>query len=98
MRVFLMVVFLAGGLIRLWLDWQATLAEGYAFRFTSIGRAFAEGFPEVFYAMANALRGGPLQVLWDPVATTLLAAPLALVLLVLAGLLWITRARARVRG
>lgn len=98
MRVFLMVVFLGGALVRLWLDWQATLAQGYAFRFTSIGRAFAEGFPEVFFAISNVLRGGSLQFLWDPVATTVLAAPLALVLLVLAGLLWVTRGRARVRG
>jgi hypothetical protein len=98
MRVFLMVVFFAGGAARLWLDWQATLAQGYAFRFTSIGRAIAEAFPEVFFAVADALKGGPFRVLWDPVATTLLAAPFALVLLVLAGLLWVTRARARVRG
>lgn len=98
MRVFLMVVFLAGALWRGWLDWQATLGAGYAFRFTSIGRALADGFPEMFYAVANALKGGPLQILWDPVATTLMAMPLALTLLVISGLLFVTRSRARARG
>lgn len=98
MRVFLMVVLLGGALWRLRLDWEATLGAGYAFRFTSIGSAIAEAYPEVFFTMANALKGGPLDILWDPVATTLLAMPLALVLLVLSGGLWVTRSRARARG
>lgn len=98
MRVFLMVVFLAGAVWRGWLDWQATLGSGYAFRFTSIGRAFAEGYPEIFYAVANVLKGSPLDWMWDPVATTALAMPLALTLLVVAGLLWVTRSRAKARG
>lgn len=92
MRVLLAAVFLAAGLWRAWVDWQATIGEGYAFRMSSIGRVLEATWPDRYAAFVAGWQARGL--LWDPVGATLMALPLALVLLVIAVVLWITRPRA----
>jgi len=91
MRVVLAAVFLAAGLWRAWIDWQATIGAGYAYRLASVQTVLEATWPETtpeFVAGWEA-RG----LLWEPVGTTLMALPLALVLLVVATVLWVTRRR-----
>jgi hypothetical protein len=91
MRVLLAAVFLVAGLWRAWIDWQATIGEGYAFRMSSIGTVLEATWPERYAAFTEGWQARGL--LWDPVGATLMALPLALMLLVVAALLWVTRRR-----
>jgi len=76
-------------------DWQATIGEGYPYRMTSIGGALERADPERFAALVAAGEASGIPWLWSPVATTLLGLPLALVLFVAAGIVWMTRRRRR---
>lgn len=95
MRWLFVGLLVAAALWRGWIDWQATIGAGYPFRMTSIGRALEQTDPERFAALVAAGEASPIPWLWQPVATTLLALPLSLVLIVVAGVLWLTRRRQR---
>ncbi len=92
MRIVLVVLLAAAALWQAWIDWQATIGAGYAYRLTSIGAALERAAPERHAALVGTGEGG-LAWLWSPI----LALPLALTLLVLAGVIWLTRGR-RPRG
>jgi hypothetical protein len=81
---------LALALWRCWIDWRATIGEGYAYRLKSIGTVAEASFPETYRdltALASKLS------FWDPVGVTILSLPLALVLLAAAGMVWLLRRR-----
>lgn len=96
MRVALVILFFVAALWRAVIDWQATLAQGYAYRFDAIGEALAARWPEDFPAL---VRGAATRLpwAWDPVGAFLLSMPLAPVLALVAMSLWVTRNRGRSR-
>ena len=49
-RIILIILLLALGLWQAGADWQATIGEGYAYRFTNIGEALSEIWPDRFGA------------------------------------------------
>jgi hypothetical protein len=91
-RIALAALLLGAGLWRAALDWRATIGEGYAYRFTSIGRALEAALPDLHDRIAG-LAAGSDGAWWGPAVAGLLALPLALVLIGLAALLWLTRRR-----
>lgn len=98
MRLAIIIVLAAGALWRGYLDWQATIGEGYAFRLKSIGAVLSDLYPDAHDGLVRFLQNTGISWLWDPVATTILWLPLALVLAVPALLLVLTRSRGRGRG
>jgi hypothetical protein len=95
MRWLFALLLLAAALWRGWIDWQATIGAGYPFRMTSIGSALETAGPDRFAALVAAGEASTVPWIWDPLATTLLALPLSLLLFVAAGILWLTRRRRR---
>jgi hypothetical protein len=94
-RITLAFLLLLAAFWRGWTDWERTIGEGYAYRLTSIGGTWEQASPESHAATVAAWRAADIPYLWDPIGATLLALPLALVLVVLAALLWFTRRRRR---
>lgn len=76
-------------------DWRATIGQGYAYRLTSIGKALYDVLPDFTGNLVEGLQASGVPWLWDPIGETLLALPLALVLVVLAGLVWLSRRQRR---
>lgn len=95
MRWLFVILLLAAALWQGWADWQATIGAGYPYRMTSIGGALENADPERFAALVAAGEASTIPWLWSPVATTLLALPLALLLFAAAGVVWLTRRRRR---
>jgi hypothetical protein len=95
MRWVFAILLLAAGLWQGWVDWQATIGAGYPFRMTSIGGALERADPERFAALVAAGEASGINWLWDPMMTTLLALPLALLLFVAAGIVWFVRRKRR---
>lgn len=98
MRIIFMLAFLGTALWRAFLDWQATIGEGYAFRPKSIGAVLSDSFPTAHDAIVKFLQSTGISWLWDPVGTTILWLPLSLVLAVPGIILWFTGSRGRGRG
>jgi hypothetical protein len=98
MRLLIVVVLLALAAWRAWIDWQATIGEGYAYRLTTIDQSLSHAFPEAHAELISAWQGVSPGWLWNPLGTTFLGLPLAMVLALLAALIWATRRRARGRG
>jgi hypothetical protein len=98
MRVLLAACFAALALWRAWIDWQATIGTGYAYRLASTDAVLAANFPRSYARVQEMLEGTGISFLWDPVLRTLLGLPLALAPAVIAILLWLTLPRARGRG
>jgi hypothetical protein len=97
-RRVMMVVLLALAGWQAWRDWQATIGAGYAYRLTSIDQALAEALPGSHASLVRAWQAAPVPWMWDPVGTTFLGLPLAMVLALLAALIWMSLPRARGRG
>ncbi len=95
MRGVLVGILALGALWRAWIDWRATIGQGFAYRLTSIETALTDGFPDATARAIDALQGTRIPYLWDPIGRVILSLPLALVLAGLAALIWITRRRAR---
>ena len=85
-RIILILILLAIGLWQAAADWQATIGEGYAYRFTSIGQALSETWPDRIAVPEGAERS---------LTDWLLSIPIAATLLVASGLLWLSRPRRR---
>lgn len=90
MRLVLIFLLLAGALWRAVVDWQATIAQGYAYRFASIETVLAETWPGLMSAVEP-------PGWWEQIGATLGSLPLSLVLAGIAALLWLTRRRNRGR-
>lgn len=94
MRLVLSLVLLAAALWRAVIDWQATIGEGYAYRFASIEAVLAETWPDRWRGLVDAAEA---RGFWEPVGATLAGLPLAPVLAGITALLWLTRRRNRGR-
>ena len=93
MRAVLVVALALAALLRVALDWQGTTGQGGVLRLSSIGQAMEAAWPKSYLQMVTGWQQSPIPLAWDPVGTTLLSLPLALLLAFIAGLLWIVRPR-----
>jgi hypothetical protein len=94
MRIAFILLLLAAALAQAWIDWQATIGEGYAYRLTSIRGALEAAWPERTAEVIARIEASRVSWLWDPLGAAVTAVPLALALAGLAALLWLTRRRA----
>jgi hypothetical protein len=97
MRALLTLLLLGAAFWRAALDWQATIGEGYAYRFVSLGGAFAARWPEAYARLVARLEASALPWAWDPVGAFVLSLPVALALAALGMTVWVTRNRSRSR-
>ena len=94
-RILIAVLLIAAAVWLGWIDWERTIGAGYAYRLTSIGAAWEEVSPESYAGTVAAWSALDMPYFWDPIGRTLLTLPLALMLAVLAALLWLTGRRRR---
>ena len=86
MRIAIALLLAALALVQAWFDWGATIGEGYAYRFTSIGAALRRASPATAsWLVENA------PWFWSLIAVL----PLALVLFGVAALVWLSGRRRR---
>ena len=97
MRAVLAVLFLAAAIWRVGVDWQATIGVGYAFRPGTIGSLIAHYWPEDYQNLVASLQASGVPFAWNPVGAFVLSIPLALLLLVIASVIWLTRERSASR-
>lgn len=91
MRVFVALLILAAAVWRAGVDWQATIGEGYAFRPASVGQVIAGMWPEDYASFVERLHQSGIPYAWDPLGALFMSLPLALVLVALSLLVWISR-------
>lgn len=92
-RIFVAVLLLTAALWRALVDWQATIGNGYAYRFTSIGVMMQNAWPDEFESMKVFWRSSGVPYAWDPVGATVMAVPVAAVLALCGGLIWLSSRR-----
>jgi hypothetical protein len=97
MRAILAILLLAAAFWRAAIDWQATVAEGYAYRFSTVGSVISRHWPESYARLVESLQRSGVPGAWDPVGAIVMSIPIALALAALAGGVWLTRARRRAR-
>ena len=97
MRLIAVFVLIALALWRAAIDWRATIGEGYAYRLTSISEAALETWPEQAAEKLASWEARNLPIVWDPLGSTLIGMPLALVPAILAFIVWVSRPRSRSR-
>ena len=93
MRIVLAVLLLGAALWRVIVDWQATIGQGYAYRFGTFGSLIQDHWPEGYTSLVVSLKQSGLPWAWDPIGAVVLSIPVAPVLAVLAALLFVTRER-----
>ncbi len=97
MRAVITLLLLALALWRAAVDWQATIGQGYAYRFGTPGTLLGGRWPEQYGRLVEGLQRTGLSWTWDPVGALVLSLPVSLVLATLAAAVWITRERASSR-
>ena len=97
MRAALAILLLAAAFWRAAIDWQTTIAEGYAYRFSTIGSVISRHWPESYARLVESLKQSGVPGAWDPVGAIVMAIPVALALAALAGAVWLTRERRHAR-
>ena len=95
MRASIAILFAVLALWRAVLDWQATIGQGYAYRFGTFDTLLSGLWPEPYGRFVAGLGQSRLPWAWDPVGALVLSMPVAPVLAALAAGLWITRERQR---
>ena len=93
MRAVLAILLLAAAVWRVGVDWQATIAVGYAFRPGTIGSLIAHHWPEDYQNLVASLQSSGVPFAWNPVGAFVLSLPIALILAAIALGIWLTRAR-----
>ena len=93
MRAILAILLLAAAFWRAAIDWQATIAEGYAYRFSTIGSVISRHWPENYARFVESLQQSGVPGAWNPVGALVMSIPVALALAALAGGVWLTRER-----
>lgn len=93
MRTAFASLFLALALWRAAVDWQATLGQGYAYRFGSLGGLVDDRWPGATGRLAGTVQAWGPGWAWDPVGAFVLSLPLAPLLATIAAAFWFTRAR-----
>lgn len=97
MRAILAILLLAAAFWRAAIDWQTTIAEGYAYRFSTIGSVISRHWPESYARLVESLKQSGVAGAWDPVGAIVMSIPVALALAALAGAVWLTRERRHAR-
>ncbi len=97
MRAVLMIVLLGGAFWRAGADWQATIGNGYAYRLGTIGNVLSAHWPDKYARLIDNLGHSGVPYAWNPIGAFVMSLPLALVLAVIAGGIWVTRDRSRTR-
>jgi hypothetical protein len=97
MRLVLAAVLIGAALWRAAVDWQATIGQGYAYRFETVGGMIRDHWPEGYTRLVVGLKASGLPWAWDPIGAIVLWIPVAIVLAALGVGLVITRERARAR-
>ena len=91
MRAIVAIIFLAAALGRAVVDWQATIGQGYAYRFGTFGSVISRHWPESYASLVNSLQRSGVPYAWDPIGAAVMSLPVALVLAAIAGAVWVTR-------
>ena len=91
MRAVVTILFLAAALWRAVVDWQATIGQGYAYRFGTFGSLMSQYWPTNYADMVASLQRSGVPYAWDPVGAAVMSLPVALVLAAIAGVVWVTR-------
>ena len=98
MRAVVTMLLLGAALWRAVVDWQATIGQGYAYRFGNFGTLISQHWPANYAQLVESLQRSGVPYAWDPVGAVVMSLPVALVLAAIAGAVWVTRApRVRVR-
>jgi hypothetical protein len=97
MRATVTILLIGAALWRAGLDWQATIAQGYAYRFATPGGLISAAWPRNYAALVEGLERSGVPYAWNPVGALVMSLPIALVLAAIGVGLWITRERGRVR-
>jgi hypothetical protein len=97
MRAIVTILLLGAALWRAGIDWQATIGQGYAYRFGTLGGLISAHWPKNYAAFVQGLERSGLPYAWNPVGAVLMSLPIALVLAAIAATLWVTRERGRSR-
>ena len=97
MRAILTIALLLVAAWRAAVDWNATIGAGYAFRLDTLGGMISGYWPQNYAQLVESLQRSGVPFAWDPVGALVMSVPVALLLVALAGALWITRVRGRVR-
>jgi hypothetical protein len=93
MRVVVAVLLLGAALVLAVIDWQATIAQGYAYRFGTLGRMIQGWWPEGYVRLVVGLKQSGIPWLWDPIGAVVMSLPVALVLAAIGAGLFVTRER-----
>ena len=88
-RILVAIVLLVAAFWRAAADWHATIGSGYAYKFTDIGTMFANASPDKFESMKVFWRSSGVPYAWDPVGASIMALPVVVVLVFLAGMMWL---------
>lgn len=95
MRLVLATIFLGAALWQAAIDWQATIGQGYAYRFRTLGGLIGDHWPESYAGLVEGLKASAMPFAWYPVGAAVMAVPVALLLAIVALGLWVTRDRRR---
>ncbi|HVH03786.1 MAG TPA: hypothetical protein VM891_12730 [Amaricoccus sp.] len=93
MRLVLGAIMIAAALWRAGVDWQATIGQGYAYRFGTLGGLLQNHWPEGYTSLAVSLKQSGVPWAWDPIGAIVMSVPVALVLAALGAALIVTRER-----
>jgi hypothetical protein len=97
MRLVLAAILIGAALWRAAVDWQATIGQGYAYRFGTFGSLLKDYWPEGHMRLVVGLKASGVPWAWDPVGAVVMSIPVALILATLGIGLVVTRERARAR-
>ncbi len=95
MRLLIAYVFFAAAAYRAWIDWQATMGEGNAYRMASVEALWQQTSPGSYETWYPVLQSSTIPYLWDPVLMVFFGFPMALLLFVLGAFFWLIRRRKR---
>jgi hypothetical protein len=93
MRIFLAVLLLGTALVLAVVDWQATIGQGYAYRFSTLGTMIQGYWPEGYVRLVVSLKASRVPYLWDPIGAIVMSLPVSLVLATVGAALFVTRER-----
>ena len=91
MRIILVIFLVAAALWRAGADWQATISQGYAYRFGTLGGLMAAQWPDNYARLVQSLQTSGVPYVWDPVGAIVLSLPVAVALATVGMALWVTR-------
>ena len=97
-RLLLAIIFFIAGIVRVGLDWTATISQGDTFRMADVGTLWHNAHPDSLLAIEPAISRYLSQAVWDTVMLPFLTFPAALVFFALAILFWVFRKRRKRKG